>query len=320
MNYTVTEVETLLKNKGYNISKRTINSYAFEKKILEVSGGKKAFSDEDVKKLEYILDLKEYTNYTLKQIQKILKIYKNEEIEEIIKKNANNVSQKYVSNNLVSSSNNITQINNTIGSSLNTNTQLNNNPILTDNINFNDYNMNKLNDTILPNYFNHDTNKTNKPINLDDNIFKEQIDENVINNVCVHTDQKSVNKMIETFTNIYNNYKPDFEGFQKGEILIYYKDPNKPISKENIIQLRLYIDRLVKKFKLEDIKRKSDIKDKEILDKMSNQNMKVVSISLIKHQEFELENGDTIVFNDFEKYEKNNVYEKIIEFINLFNY
>lgn len=82
--YNADEVAKKLQEEGYEINKRTVNYYAFEKKLFEVEGGKNCFTDKEVKKIKYIKDLQQYTTYTLQQIKDIINRYTDEEIMDII--------------------------------------------------------------------------------------------------------------------------------------------------------------------------------------------------------------------------------------------
>lgn len=84
--YSAQEVSDLLKSKNKEISKRTVNYYAFEKKMFEVGGGRNCFTDDDIKKIENILLLKEKTSYTLEQIKTIINTKSDDEIKGIFKK------------------------------------------------------------------------------------------------------------------------------------------------------------------------------------------------------------------------------------------
>lgn len=84
--YSAQEVSDILKNKNKEISKRTVNYYAFEKKMFEVGGGRNCFTDEDINKIENILLLREKTSYTLEQIKTIINTKSDDEIKRMFKK------------------------------------------------------------------------------------------------------------------------------------------------------------------------------------------------------------------------------------------
>ncbi len=69
--YTAEEAAQVLQAEGDSeISKRTVNYYAFEKSMFEVSTtGKRCFTDEDLDKLRAIRLLREHTRLTLDQIK-----------------------------------------------------------------------------------------------------------------------------------------------------------------------------------------------------------------------------------------------------------
>lgn len=71
--YTAEEVVRVLQSAGFNINKRTVNYYAFDKKLFEVSEtGKKSFTDIDVDKIQSILLMRERTNMSLEEIKSIV--------------------------------------------------------------------------------------------------------------------------------------------------------------------------------------------------------------------------------------------------------
>lgn len=99
--YTAEKVSEILKEQGYDIKKRTVNYYAFEKKLFEVESGKNSFTDESIKKIKYIRDLQQYTNYNLNQIKVIINTYSDEEIDNIIGIKLSKGTSKYTSSNSI---------------------------------------------------------------------------------------------------------------------------------------------------------------------------------------------------------------------------
>lgn len=81
--YSASEVAQILTNEGYkDVSKRTVNYYAFDMNMFEMdSSGKKSFSEEDVDKIKAIRLLKLHTNYTLNQIKTIISQYSLDEVK-----------------------------------------------------------------------------------------------------------------------------------------------------------------------------------------------------------------------------------------------
>lgn len=72
--YTAEEVAKILQEKGdCNISRRTVNYYAFEKYMFELQKtGKKCFTEAEIDKISAIRLLQNYTTYTLEQIKGII--------------------------------------------------------------------------------------------------------------------------------------------------------------------------------------------------------------------------------------------------------
>ncbi|MFZ3102601.1 MAG: hypothetical protein WA113_10480, partial [Desulfitobacteriaceae bacterium] len=78
------EASQLLQTENMKVSKRTVNYYAFSKKMFDITtNGKKCFTTVELDKLRSIFLLKEYTNYTLEQIKVIINSHTIEEIKEI---------------------------------------------------------------------------------------------------------------------------------------------------------------------------------------------------------------------------------------------
>lgn len=82
MEYTAKEVSEILSKEGfYDITPRTVNYYAFEKKMFEpIQTGKKCFSESEIEKIKSIKTLQESTNFTLDQIKEIINKYSYDEI------------------------------------------------------------------------------------------------------------------------------------------------------------------------------------------------------------------------------------------------
>lgn len=81
--YSAQDVADIISRHNKDISKRTVNYYAFERKMFDVDSKKNCFKDDDVEKIENILLLKEKTSYTLEQIKTIINTKTNEEIKEM---------------------------------------------------------------------------------------------------------------------------------------------------------------------------------------------------------------------------------------------
>ncbi|MBS3885749.1 MAG: MerR family transcriptional regulator [Dethiobacter sp.] len=92
--YTAEEVAEILRAEGdASISKRTVNYYAFDKNMFEVSlGGKGIFSEGEINKLRGIRMLKECTNYSLEQIKKIINMQTLEDIKQLCLRRATEIS------------------------------------------------------------------------------------------------------------------------------------------------------------------------------------------------------------------------------------
>ncbi len=71
--FTAEDVARIMQSAGYNVTKRTINYYAFDKKMFKPTGsGKKAFTANDMDKIQAILLLREKENLNLKEISRIV--------------------------------------------------------------------------------------------------------------------------------------------------------------------------------------------------------------------------------------------------------
>ena len=80
--YSAEGVVRLLRSAGFNINKRTVNYYAFDKKIIDVSEtGKKCFTDVELDKIQAILLLRERTDFSLEEIKDIVNSSKLAEIK-----------------------------------------------------------------------------------------------------------------------------------------------------------------------------------------------------------------------------------------------
>lgn len=84
--YSAQDVADILKKYNREISKRTVNYYAFDRKMFETESKKNCFTDEDVEKIENILLLREKTSYTLEQIKTIINTKTSEEIRAMFSK------------------------------------------------------------------------------------------------------------------------------------------------------------------------------------------------------------------------------------------
>ncbi len=97
--YSAEEAAKILKSEGYDISKRTVNYYAFDKKLFEVKEtGKNCFTDEELDKIRGIRILQEYTNYTLNQIKEIINRYTLSEITKMCEGRLQSISYNYGGN------------------------------------------------------------------------------------------------------------------------------------------------------------------------------------------------------------------------------
>lgn len=101
--YAVNDVSQILKNKGYDISTRSINYYVYDKKMFDIEKGKKSFTDLEIEKLMLIKDLQQYTTFNLSKIKKIISDYSIEEVREIISNKIQNAENKGYSSLLNSS-------------------------------------------------------------------------------------------------------------------------------------------------------------------------------------------------------------------------
>lgn len=84
--YSAAEVAKLLSSSGLKITRRTINYYAFEKKMFELPiSGKKIFTNKEIDKIQAIVFLQKSTDFTLDQIKSIIN---ESSLDEIQKKHA----------------------------------------------------------------------------------------------------------------------------------------------------------------------------------------------------------------------------------------
>lgn len=82
--YTAEEVAQILQEQGLDITKRTVNYYAFEKNMFKLSNtGRSCFTDAEIEKIKSIALLKEYTKFTLAQIKTIINTKSYEEIKKL---------------------------------------------------------------------------------------------------------------------------------------------------------------------------------------------------------------------------------------------
>jgi DNA-binding transcriptional MerR regulator len=79
--YTADEVARLLISAGFDITKRTINYYTFEKKLFDVQEGKKCFTNIEIDKIQAIVLLRERTDFSLEEIKEIINAYNLDEIK-----------------------------------------------------------------------------------------------------------------------------------------------------------------------------------------------------------------------------------------------
>ena len=84
MTYTAKEVAQKLQNEGYSdVTARTVNYYAFEKKMFDVPlTGKSCFTEKEIEKIKAIKILQKTTNFTLEQIKEIINKYTYKDIVE----------------------------------------------------------------------------------------------------------------------------------------------------------------------------------------------------------------------------------------------
>lgn len=84
MAYTAKEVAQNLQSEGYtDVTARTVNYYAFEKKMFDVSlTGKNCFTEKEIEKIKAIKKLQKTTNFTLEQIKEIINKYDYNDIVE----------------------------------------------------------------------------------------------------------------------------------------------------------------------------------------------------------------------------------------------
>lgn len=114
--YSANEVSEVLLQRGYDINSRTINYYAYDKKMFELEKGKKTFTEKEIQKIQFIKDLQQYTNYNLSQIKKIINNYSDEKIKDIISERIQKATKKGYS---ISTSDDIKIITTTTKSNLN---------------------------------------------------------------------------------------------------------------------------------------------------------------------------------------------------------
>lgn len=67
--YSTKQVIEKLKERGYDISERTINYYVFDKKMFPIDSGKNSFTENEIDKIEAIILYKKHTDMTLNEIK-----------------------------------------------------------------------------------------------------------------------------------------------------------------------------------------------------------------------------------------------------------
>lgn len=83
--YTAKEVAEILQKEGHSdISKRTVNYYAFDKTMFDIKQtGKNCFAETEINKIRAIKLLQKHTNMTLNQIKTIVNTHSLDEIKQI---------------------------------------------------------------------------------------------------------------------------------------------------------------------------------------------------------------------------------------------
>lgn len=97
--YTAKEAALKIKERGYDISDRTINYYAFEKKMFSVEPGKNCFTELEIDKIESILLLKQNAGMSLDEIKSKINEpnFNLQDIVEYCANNTLNLTQSYYS-------------------------------------------------------------------------------------------------------------------------------------------------------------------------------------------------------------------------------
>lgn len=95
--YSAEDVANILRSEGFSdINKRTVNYYAFDKKMFDIQGtGKKCFTDRELDKIRAIRLLREHTNLTLDQIKQIINTRSLEEIKQFCINRVSNIREYY---------------------------------------------------------------------------------------------------------------------------------------------------------------------------------------------------------------------------------
>ena len=95
--YSAEDVSKIMQSEGYlDITKRTVNYYAFDKNMFEVTeSGKKCFTDVEVDKIRAIKMLREFSNMTLSQIKEIIKKHSLEEVNDMCTNRAMTMGSYY---------------------------------------------------------------------------------------------------------------------------------------------------------------------------------------------------------------------------------
>lgn len=91
--YSAQDIAGILQGEGYDISKRTVNYYAFDKEMFKLKEtGKNSFTEEELEKIKAIKLLQEYTAYTLEQIKEIINKHSLGEIRNLCASRATSLS------------------------------------------------------------------------------------------------------------------------------------------------------------------------------------------------------------------------------------
>lgn len=314
--YNAQQVEDILKKEGYEISLRKINYYTSDLKMVEVQNGKNCFTEKSIQQLKFILDLKNYTKYTLNQIKEILKKYSEEDIRELISKKINNNSLIAESKGYYSSANSINSnslnvesnfmnfmqssnckgdsliagIENDISSNWNSETGVRNNLLLSNSVDLDLQNgnmqMTSGNNIEYLNqneYYTPDKNINIYP-NRDVDTFKSN--KTIMNSPISQI--KELSSIMLNMRTILNDQTPTVF-LNNGDILIIF---NGQPYKENVLSgIEEYIEFL---------NTKHSLKDSTIETKYKIKQSKFIALS----------NSDIIAFMDFEKYKE--IYKDIV--------
>lgn len=103
--YSADEVAKILRSEGHDISKRTVNYYAFDKGMFEIKEtGKNCFTDKELDKIRAIRLLRECTNLTLDQIRTVINQRSLQEISMMCAGRLHSISSSYGANSVTSDS------------------------------------------------------------------------------------------------------------------------------------------------------------------------------------------------------------------------